>query len=208
VFLNYLVTKLPNCYSTMLSYNELKPGAVFVWKGDPWLVLEYDFLRKQQRKPVARTKIRNLKNGKLLEQTFHYSDQFEEADIERYPVKYLYNNRGEYWFSAKEDPSDRFSLSEEIIGGTVKFLKQNTEVTASKFDDEIISVELPIKVELEVAEAPPSIKGSTAQGGNKSVTLETGATINVPMFINSGDIVRVNTQTGEYVERTEKSSGL
>ena len=189
----------------MLNYNELKPGIVFVWKDEPWLVLEYQFLRMQQRKPVARTKIRNLKNGKVLDQTFHYGDSFEEAEITRRSVKYLYNNRGQYWFSDIDNPANRFSLGEDTVGNTGKFIKENTEVTIIEFDENVIGVELPIKVELSVKEAPPSIKGGTASGGTKPAILETGMSVNVPMFISTGDIVRVNTQTGEYVERTEKA---
>jgi elongation factor P len=189
----------------MISYNELKPGTVFVWKGEPWNVLEYNFLRMQQRKPVAKTKIKNLKNGKVLDQTFHFGDEFEEAEVTREPVKFIYASRGDYWFNKPSDPSQRFALKDDVIGPTVKFLKPDSEVTAVKFADQIISIDLPIKLELEVKEAPPALRGNTAQGGSKPVTLETGAVISVPMFISTGDIIRVNTQTGEYAERVEKA---
>jgi len=189
----------------MISYNELKPGTVFVWKGEPWNVLEYNFLRMQQRKPVAKTKIKNLKNGKVLDQTFHFGDEFEEAEVTRAPVKFIYTNRGEYWFHRPNDPAPRFSLRADVIGPAVKFLKPDSEVTAVKFDDQIISIDLPIKMELTVRDAPPALRGNTAQGGSKPVTLETGAIVNVPMFIGAGDIIRINTQTGEYAERVGKA---
>ena len=128
------------------------------------------------------------------------------AEIEMMPVIFIYVNRGEYWFNEKGNPKNRFQLSADVIGSAAQFLKGGTEVTAYKFGEKFISIELPIKMELEVTEAPPAIKGDTASGGGKMVTLETGAKINAPLFINTGDIVRVNTQTGEYTERVEKAS--
>lgn len=189
-----------------LSYNDLKPGILFVKEGAPHEVLEYSFVRMQQRKPVVQLKIKNLISGKVLDYTAHQTDEFEEAEIEKNSVRFLYGHRGEYWFSAAGNPKDRFLLKEEILGENALFLKQNTEVMAFKFNGKIINIELPVKIDLKVTEAPPSLKGNTAQGGNKSVILETGAKISVPLFINEGDIVRVNTATHEYVERVEKAS--
>jgi elongation factor P len=189
----------------MLAYNELKRGTMFVLDGQPHIVLEYEFLRMQQRKPVAKTKIRNLITGKITERNFHMNESFEEAIIEKRPVKFLYSRRGEFWFSEANDPAARFSLGEEIIGAQAKFLKPNTEVAAVSFRNNIITIDVPIKLDLTVTETPPGIRGDTASGGSKPATLETGAVVNVPFFINEGDVVRVNTQTGEYVERAEKS---
>src|SRR5581483_12225164 len=118
--------------------------------------------------------------------------------------KYLYKNKGEYWFCAANNPADRFELSEDVIGPAGAYLKPNTIIDANLFNDEIISVNIPIKVELVVKEAPPAVRGNTAQGGSKQIVLETGATINAPLFVNEGDIVRVNTQEGVYVERVDK----
>lgn len=189
----------------MLTYNDLKKGTIFVLDGQPHQVLEYEFLRMQQRKPVAKTKIKNLITGKIVERNFHQNETFAEAEIEKQPLKFLYGHRGEYWFAQPSDPSKRFSLKEELIGDAARFLKQNTETTAVKFDDRIIRIELPIKLELKVKDAPPNERGNTAQGGTKMAILETGAQVNVPLFVNTGDVVRVNTETGEYVERVEKS---
>lgn len=189
----------------MLAYNELKKGVIFVMDGQPYEVMEYEFLRMQQRKPVTKCKIRNLITGKIVEQAFHQNESFEEADIVKEEIKYLYNNRGQFWFSAKEDPSKRFFLTEERVGTQGKFIKANTIVIALKFGDQIIGIKAPIKVDLLVKEAPPGFKGDTASGGGKQVTLETGAVITTPLFVNAGDLVRVNTETGEYVERMEKS---
>lgn len=189
---------------SVLEYNELKPGTYFILDGQPYVVLEFNFLRMQMRKPVAQTKIKNLITSKVAEKTFQQTDKFEEAEIEKRPIKYLYNNRGEFWFSEERDASKRFKLEENLIGGSADLMKPNSIVESIEFKNKIIGINLPIKVDLRVIEAPPAIRGDTAQGGTKQVKLETGAIINVPLFINEGDIVRVNTQTREYVERAEK----
>ncbi|HXF43917.1 MAG TPA: elongation factor P [Candidatus Paceibacterota bacterium] len=191
--------------SVMLSYNELKVGTLFVKDGEPYEVLEYAFVRMQQRKPVAQLKIKNLISGKVREYSAHQNESFEEADIEKTPVQFIYHSKGQYWFHEVGKPSARFFLTDEIVGEAGEYLKQNIEVKAFKFGNKIINIEPPIKVDLKVIEAPPGIKGNTAQGGTKTVTLETGAKVNVPLFVNEGDVVRINTSTGDYVERVEKS---
>lgn len=189
----------------MLDYNDLKIGTTFIYEGQPYEIVEYSFLRMQQRKPAVQTKMRNLLNGKIIDRNFHMNEKFEEVEIDRQPIKFLYANRGEYWFSEKNDPSKRFSLKEEAVGDPAKFLKANTEVTAVKWGERIINIDVPIKMDLLVKETPPGERGNTAQGGTKVAELETGAKINVPLFVNTGDIIKINTQTGEYVERVEKS---
>lgn len=184
--------------------NDLKPKVFFIFEGQPYVVLETHHLKMQQRRPVVQTKMRNLLNGKVLERNFAQSDTFEEADIQKREVKFLYAHRDQYWFADPKDPSKRFELKQELIGDGVKFLKPNTMLEAVYFNDEIITVELPVKMEFSVVEAPPAIRGNTAQGGVKSVKIDTGAYINVPLFINEGDQVRVNTETGDYVERVDK----
>lgn len=187
-----------------LGVNELKPKTFFIYEGQPYVILETHHLKMQQRRPVVQTKMRNLVSGKILERNFAQSDVFEEADVERAKVKFLYGHRSQYWFSYENELSKRFQLGEDILGDQTKFLKPNTVLDAILFEGDIITVELPIKMDFEVKEAPPAIRGDTAQGGVKQVTLETGASINAPLFIEQGDIIRINTQTGEYVERVEK----
>ena len=189
----------------MLAYNELKKGTIFVLDGQPCEVMEYEFLRMQQRKPVTKCKVKNLITGKIVERAFHQNKSFEEAEIIKHEIKYLYNNKGQFWFCEKSDPSKRFFLTEEQVGTQGKFLKANTMVVSLKFGDQIIGIKAPIKLDLVVKEAPPGFKGDTASGGDKAVTLETGAVITTPLFVNAGDVVRVNTETGQYVERVEKS---
>ncbi|MDI6733910.1 MAG: elongation factor P [Patescibacteria group bacterium] len=191
----------------MLSYNELKMGTIFTKNEDPnpYEVLEYAFIRMQQRKPVAQLKIKNLISGKVQDFTAHQNDNFYETEIETAPVNFIYHSKGQYWFHKKDNSKNRFFLTDEIVGDAGQFLKQNTEVKSFRFNDKIINIELPIKMDLKVIEAPPAIRGDTAQGGTKSVILETGSKINVPLFINEGDVVRINTFTKEYVERVEKA---
>ena len=188
-----------------LGVNELKPKTFFLYEGQPYVVIETHHLKMQQRRPTVQVRMRNLINGKLLERNFAQSDVFDEADVNRRNVKFLYSHRDQYFFSYEKDPAKRFQLSEELLGEVTKFLKANTMLEAIEFDGNIITVDLPVKMEFKVTEAPPAIRGDTAQGGVKQVTIETGASINAPLFIEEGDIIRINTQTGDYVERVEKS---
>ena len=188
----------------MLNYNELRPGKYIILDGQPYSIVEYNFLRMQQRRPVAQTKIKNLTTGKTTEKTFQQNDKIEEAEIEKKEIKYLYSNKSEFWFSKADDPSKRFGVEENLIGDYYDLLKPNSIIEAVMFNDKIIGVKLPIKIELKVVEAPPAVRGDTAQGGTKQIKTETGATLTVPLFINEGDIIRVNTDTKEYVERAEK----
>lgn len=190
----------------MLEYSEVKERKIILWEGQPYEVLSSHVFRKQQRKPVNATKLKNLITGRVAEVSFASSDKVEEADIITRPAKYLYIAKGEVWFCDPKDPSKRFSLKEDVVGDKIKFVKTNTEIEQTIFvnDDEeelVIGVKVPVKVELKVTDAPPSIKGSTVTGGNKVATVETGATVQVPLFINIGETIRINTDTGEYVER-------
>lgn len=185
----------------MLAYNEVLQRKYIIYEGAPYEVLDAHIFRMQQRKPVNQTKLKNLITGKVTEVTFHQQDKLEEADLTTKEVKYLYTNRDEYWFCDVKDPSKRFKLEATLLGDGMKFIKANSLIDAMVFEENIIGVKLPIKVELKVSEAPPAVKGDTAKGGSKQATLETGAIINVPLFINEGEVIIINTETGDYVER-------
>ncbi|MFW6210454.1 MAG: elongation factor P [Patescibacteria group bacterium] len=189
----------------VLSYNEITQKKVILYDEEPYQVLSTHVFRKQQRKPVNITKLKNLKSGRVIDVTFHQNETVEEADLETKLVTFIFQKPGEFWFHTTGDPSDRFSLEEDLVGEAGRFLKERSEVAALLFNDEVIGLKIPIKVELKVAEAMPAVKGNTSSGAQKEVTLETGATINVPMFINEGDILSINTETGEYSERVEKA---
>jgi len=189
----------------MLGINDLKPKKVIIINDEPYEVLSTNFLKMQQRKPVLQTRLKNLINGKVLERNIQHSEEFEEAQLDRIIVEFLYEHRGEYWFCKATNRSDRFQLDESVIGENKNFLKSGVPIEAFVFNNKIIDISLPIKMDLKVVETPPGIKGDTAQGGTKVAKLETGAKVSVPLFVNEGDIIRVNTETGQYVERVEKA---
>ena len=185
----------------MLDYNEITVRKYIVFEGEPYEVLSSHVFRKQMRKPVNATKLKNLISGRVVEHSFSAQDKASEAEIDSRKVKFLFQNRGEWMFCEENDPSKRFNIKAELLGENGKFMKPNSLVEVLSFEEKPFSVKLPIKVELKVTDAPHAVKGDTAKGGNKVITLETGATITAPMFITEGEIVRINTETGEYVER-------
>jgi elongation factor P len=187
----------------MLEYNEITVGKFIIFDGKPWEVLASHVFRKQQRKPVNATKLRNMITGRITEYSFGQSEKAEQAEINFKDIKFIYSNpsKNEYWFHEDGNPSKRFSLTEEQIGYGSRFLKKDAVANAMMFDDEIIGIKMPIKIDLKVVEAPPAIKGNTAQGGTKVVKVETGASVNAPLFVNEGDTIKINSENGEYVER-------
>lgn len=189
----------------MLEYSEIRVGKIIVYEDEPCVVLDNHVARTQQRKPQNQVKLKSLLSGRTWNTVFHASDKADEAEVNKKEVKFLYANKDEYWFADPTDPKNRFQLDEKVLGDSIKFLQANENVTALAWgeDDEekIISIKLPVKMEFTIKEAPPSIKGNTANGGGKVVTLENGVNINVPFFLNAGDKIRINTETGEYVER-------
>lgn len=190
---------------SVLSYNEILPKKVIVWNDEPHIVLSSHVFRKQMRKPVNITKIKSLISGRVIEQTFHQNEVAPEADIESRPIEFIYESRGEYWFMNPGKPSERFKIEKDILGDEVRFLPPKMVVDAVVYNEEIIGIKMPIKVELKVKEAAPAVKGNTSSGATKEVVLETGATALVPLFINEGDTIKINTETGEYAERMEKA---
>lgn len=188
----------------MLEYNEITLRKFIVLDGEPWEVIDSHVFRKQQRKPVNATKLRNMITGKVTERSFHQSEKAEEAELVNRPIKFIYENKGQYWFCDEKDPSNRFQLGTSMIGNQIKFTKPNSVIDALVFDEKIIGLKYPIKVVLAVKDAPPAVKGNSATGALKQITLETGAVINGPLFINSGDKIRINTETGDYVERVNE----
>lgn len=190
-----------------LSYNEITTKRVIIYDGEPFLVVSHHVFRKQQRKPVNVTKLKSLISGRMVENTFHVNETAEEAELERKSVVFIFFNaqKGEYMFHTAGNPSDRFPLSDAVVGDSGKWLKEKSELEALLFDDEVIGIKIPVKVELKVTEAPEAVKGNTSSGATKEAVLETGATTQVPQFINEGDIISINTETGQYSERVEKA---
>lgn len=188
-----------------LDYNEITPGKIILVEDEPYLVITSHVFRKQKAKPQNATKLKHVITGRTIEQSFHAADRAEEADMGTRAVKYLYTNRGEYWFCDAKDPSDRFQLSAEQLGEAIRFILPNTILDARTFNDEIFGIKFPVKVDLKVKESAPAVKGNTSGNALKQAVLETGASVMVPMFINEGDIVRVTTEDGQYSERVEKA---
>lgn len=190
---------------SQLQYNEIREKKIIIHDDEPCEVVESHVARTQQRKPQNQVKLKSLISGKVFPATYHVADKADEADINKKDITFLYQNKGEYWFCDPEEKSDRFKLEEVLIGDVGKFLKQNGNVTAMVWENDeeekIIKITLPIKMEFKVKEAPPAVRGDTSKGGIKVIVLENGATLNAPMFINEGDVIRVNTETGDYVER-------
>ncbi len=189
----------------VLSYNEILPKKIIEYNNEPYEVLSSHIFRMQMRKPVNQTKLKHLISSHVTEISFHQNESVDEADVGDMEAMYLYTNRGESWFAEEGNQKNRFSFPEEAVHQQVQWLVQNTLVEVTTYEDKPITIKIPVKMDLRVTEAPPGIKGDTAQGGNKLVVLASGATANVPLFINAGDTIRINTDTGEYVERVNKA---
>jgi len=158
----------------------------------------------QMRKPVNQTKLRHIVSGKVTEISFHQNETVLEAEVDRMEARYLYTNRGESWFAEEGNAKNRFSFPEDSVHHQVQWLTPNSIVEVLTHEEKPMTIKIPVKVDLEVKEAPPAVKGNTVSGGTKSVVLATGAKVDVPLFINAGDIIRINTDSGDYTERVEK----
>lgn len=189
----------------VLSYNEILPKTIINYNGEPYEVLSAHIFRMQMRKPVNQTKLRQLVGGKVIEIAFHQNETVTEADVETMQATYLYSNRGESWFCEAGNPKNRFSFPTDEVADKVQWLVPNALVDVVTYEEKPITVKIPVKVDLVVKDAPPAVKGNTVSGGSKIAELATGAKVNVPLFINPGDVVRINTDTGEYTERVEKA---
>jgi elongation factor P len=188
-----------------VEYNQVLSKKTVEMNGDPYLVLSSDIAKKDRQKASNTVRMKNLRTGQVIEKTLHQSDVLQDAYVSKRDVKYLYANRGEFWFCEPNNPKERFSLPADVVGDVGKYVTENSLVEAIEYDDAIMSVSIPIKVELKVKEAPDAVKGNTSSGATKEVLLETGHSIFAPMFINQGDIISVNTDSGLYSERIEKA---
>ena len=184
----------------MLGITDLKTGTAIDMQGDPCIVLAYQHSKMGRGGAVLRTKLRNIRTGAVIDITFKGSDKFEEAALERRVSSFLYSEADSYIFMDSTN-FEQYHLSTEILGDKIKFLKEGAGVQILFYEDKPVSVELPIKMEFAIAHTEPGVKGDTAQGGSKPATIETGAPITVPLFVKIGDVIRVNTFDGTYVER-------
>ena len=191
----------------VLQYNEIKERKYIDLDGEPYEVISSHVSRKQARKPVNQTKLKHLISGRVIEKTFHSSDKADEAEMEKKKIVYIFNRGDEYMFHSEGNKGDRFPLSSDQVGDPIQYFTQGDTLEAQVFNDEIIGIKYPMKVDLKVTEAMDAVKGNTAQGASKYVTVEGGAKISVPMFITDKDTIRINTETGEYTDRLGSNFG-
>ena len=184
----------------MLTISEIKTGKVIKIGNEPYVVVRTDHHKMGRGGAVLKTKLRNLITDSVLEKTFQGNEKAEEAETETKKTNFMYKDEGQAYFMDNQT-YEQFSFSLEQIGEKQRFLKEGTDVDTLYFSDKPVAVDLPIKMDLKVVSAPPGVKGNSAGNVTKQVELETGAKINAPMFINEGDIIKVNTDTGEYVAR-------
>jgi len=184
-----------------IGFSELRRGTAIELDGVPYEVVEYERVKMQQRAPVVRIKLRGLKDGKVVERSFSaYTNTFTLADVSYRVVQYLYTD-GQFYNFMDQENFEQYALTREQLGQNMSYLKENTTLELGYYKGEPITVRLPITVDLKVTETPPGFKGDTASGGNKPATLETGLTVQVPLFVSAGDTIRVDTRTGQYLER-------
>jgi len=184
----------------MLNFNEIKMGRVIKLNGEPYIIIKTDHHKMGRGGAVLKIKCRNLINGTVQERTYQGTEKAEEAETETKKANFMYKDKDQAYFMDNAS-YEQFDLPLEELGDSALFLKDGTDVDVLYFENKPVSVSLPIKMDLKVVSAPPGVKGNSAGNVNKQVELETGAKINVPMFINENDIIRINTDTGEYVER-------
>jgi elongation factor P len=183
-----------------MDLNDLKIGTIILWEGQPVQVIWSNRMRTAQRKPVMQTKLRNVITGKVYEYSFKFGESIDEADVVREKANFLYADAEGTHFMNNET-FETVDITKDITQEQEKFLKESMEVSILKFNGNPVSIELPIKVDLKVVEAPPDVKGNSAGKITKPVKLETGLMVDAPMFIKTGDVIKVSTVTGEYVER-------
>ena len=186
----------------MLNSTELRKGVIIELNEKLYQVIEYKHI-KMKRTALVRLKLRDIIGGHTIEQTFQSNDRFTRARLEYRRMQYLYNDGGIYHFMDEEN-FEQIPLNISQLGDAINFLKENMSLEISSYKDEIIGVELPITVELEVTKTDPGFKGNTATGGTKPAKMETGITIQVPLFVNEGDIIKIDTRNASYLERVSQ----
>jgi len=184
----------------VISTNDFRTGLTIELEGDVFQVIEFQHVKPGKGAAFVRSKLRNMRTGAVIEKTFNAGEKIPKARIERREVQYLYNDGKEYYFMDMES-YDQLAMTADQLGEAVKYLKENMNIQVLTFQEKSIGIELPNFVELEVVETTPGIKGDTASGGSKPATLETGAVVQVPFFVNVGDRLQIDTRTGNYIKR-------
>jgi elongation factor P len=184
----------------MVSPNEFRNGMTIEWEGQPYVVLQFQQSQMGRGDTFFRTKLKHLRSGAIIEQKFRDKDRFPRVRIEKVPMQYLYSD-GERHIFMDSRSYDQIPLDGDQLGDSLQYLKENAPLDVLMYEGRPLGVELPTTVDLSVTQTAPGFRGDTAAGGGKPATVETGLTLNVPFFINQGDVIRVDTRTGAYVER-------
>ena len=184
----------------MVIAGDFKNGITFDMDGQVMSVIEFQHVKPGKGAAFVRTKLRNVITGAVIEKTFNPTDKFQDARIDRKEMQYLYNDESLYYFMDMET-YEQIPLDKSLLSDNFKFVKEEMMCRVSSYKDKVFAVEPPMFVELEIAECEPGVRGDTATGATKNATLETGAVIRVPLFINEGEKIRIDTRTGEYIER-------
>ena len=182
--------------------NEIKPGVTFLFKGQPYRCVEYKHIKWAQQARI-KLKMKNLRSGAITENTFNTGEKMELAHIEYRRMQFLYSDEELFHFMDQEN-FNQIALTLKQMGGSEKYIKEGSIINIAIYGDEPLEVQLPTAVELEVVETPPSFKGDTSSGGGKPATLETGLVVQVPFFMKVGDIIKVDSRNGSYIERVGK----
>ena len=184
----------------MITTGELKKGVTIELDGKLYQVLDYQHIKMGRGSAQVRLRLKDIRAGHIIERTFQAGDKFQRARLEQRPAQFLYSD-GDLYHFMDTDNFEQTALDKEILGDAVSYLKDEMVVQLLKYGEEPIGVDLPITVDLQVVQTDPGFKGDTATGGNKPAQLETGLTVNVPLFVNTGDTIRVDTRNGQYIER-------
>ena len=194
------MARIHGTITTMVIAGDFKNGITFDMDGQVMSVIEFQHVKPGKGAAFVRTKLRNVITGAVIEKTFNPTDKFQDARIDRKEMQYLYNDETLYYFMDMET-YEQIPLDKSLLSDAFKFVKEEMMCRVSSYKEKVFAVEPPMFVELEIAECEPGVRGDTATGASKNATLETGAVIRVPLFINEGEKIRIDTRTGEYIER-------
>ncbi len=186
----------------MISANELRTGVTFEIDGQAFVVIQFTHIKPGKGSPFVRLKMKNLMTGNVIEQTFRPDEKVKSAYLEHKKMQYLYESDGVYTFMDSET-YEQISLTKDDLGDAVNYLIENISVDVVYFLEKPVSVELPTFIEATIVKSDPGVKGDTATGANKPAQIETGFTVMVPLFVNEGDKIRIDTRSGEYLERVK-----
>ncbi len=184
----------------MISAGEFRNGVTIEYEGNIYQIIEFQHVKPGKGAAFVRTKLKNIKNGGVVEKTFRPTEKCETAHIDRKDMQYLYND-GELYNFMDNETYEQIALNKDVVGDSLKFVKENENCKIASYKGQVFSVEPPLFVELLITDCEPGVKGDTATGATKPCTVETGATLNVPLFVNQGDTIKIDTRTGEYLSR-------